>query len=245
VSRELADVLHYFLDDAPPPAEAADPCGSILAVAAAPGDVLRSAFAWNLAVALARNGTGALLVTPGTEPGGGGWPDPQQAPADTELIAADAQDLVSLGSRVASLAAGRPNKLLLVAIPPDWLARADPPAWLRWLLLFTTPDAADLDRTAQLASRVGASGEVRVGVTIHGVRGVAEARSTFLDLARQTQRAQQVVLLSYGLLVDDLDVYRAIVRRSAVTLEQPESRAARALRDVAYWIRRDARVLAR
>jgi len=240
VPRDLADVLHYFLEDTPQPAPPQETGEVLLALAAAPSDVLRSAFAWNLTVELARSGTPATLVAPKSNGSEASWPDPQHAPPDTRLIEAPAADLASLGPVVESVAAGGPGRLVLVAVPPDWLCGAARPAWLRWLLLFTTPEASDIARTAQIARRVVASGNTRVGVTVHGVHGVAEAQRTFLDLARQTQQAERPALLSYGLIVDDLDVYRAIVRRSAVAVEQPHSRAARALRDVAHWIRQDA-----
>jgi MinD-like ATPase involved in chromosome partitioning or flagellar assembly len=52
-------------------------------------------------------------------------------------------------------------------------------------------------------------------------------------------------LLSYGLLVDDLHVYRAIVSGRPVGLEHPQSPAARALRDVARLLLEDTRSDAR
>jgi MinD-like ATPase involved in chromosome partitioning or flagellar assembly len=50
--------------------------------------------------------------------------------------------------------------------------------------------------------------------------------------------------VSYGLLVDDLHVYRAIVARRPIGLEHPQSPAARALRDVARLVLEDARKIA-
>ena len=46
------------------------------------------------------------------------------------------------------------------------------------------------------------------------------------------------------LVVDDLHVYRAIVSRRPIGIEHPQSRAARALRDVARLVLDDARSLA-
>jgi MinD-like ATPase involved in chromosome partitioning or flagellar assembly len=46
--------------------------------------------------------------------------------------------------------------------------------------------------------------------------------------------------VSYGLLVDDLHIYRASVAHRPIGLEHPQSRAARALRDVAQLLLDDA-----
>ena len=86
--------------------------------------------------------------------------------------------------------------------------------------------------------------EARVGVTVHGVRRVAEAESAFEKLSGAAQRHLGYPLTSYGLLVDDLHVYRAIVSRRPIGLEHPQSRAAKALRDVARMLLEDARMLA-
>jgi hypothetical protein len=54
--------------------------------------------------------------------------------------------------------------------------------------------------------------------------------------ARHLGRSPQ----SYGLLADDLHVYRAIAARRPIGLEHPQSRAARALGDVARMLWSDA-----
>jgi MinD-like ATPase involved in chromosome partitioning or flagellar assembly len=79
-----------------------------------------------------------------------------------------------------------------------------------------------------------------VGVTIHGVHSVAEAEATFRRLAGAAVRHLGVPLASYGLLLDDLHVYRAIVSRRAIGLTYPQSPTARALRDVARLLLGDA-----
>ena len=68
-----------------------------------------------------------------------------------------------------------------------------------------------------------------------------EAEEAFAKLARTTQRSLGRDLQSYGLLVDDLDVYRAIVAQRPIGLAHPQSPAARALRDVAQMLLDDAR----
>ena len=92
---------------------------------------------------------------------------------------------------------------------------------------------------------VGANANARVGVTVHGVRCVGDAEAAFAHLARVAARHLGHTLESYGLLVDDLHVYRAIVSRRPIGLEHPQSRAARALRDVAGWLLEDVRERAR
>jgi hypothetical protein len=136
---------------------------------------------------------------------------------------------------------------VLVRVPPGWLGRAgEGHGLLRWALLFSSTDPHDLLETYALAKRVlGASHEARVGVTIHGARRVREAQHAFLHLAGVTARHLGRELSSYGLLVDDLQIYRAIVSRRPIGLEHPQSRAARALRDVARLLLEDARETAR
>jgi MinD-like ATPase involved in chromosome partitioning or flagellar assembly len=81
-----------------------------------------------------------------------------------------------------------------------------------------------------------------VGVTIHGVRSIDEARDAFHALVSALEPELRERLVSYGLLLDDLDVYRAIVNRRPVGVIHPQSRAARALADVARLLLGDAAV---
>ena len=136
--------------------------------------------------------------------------------------------------------------LVLVRVPPAWLGGAeDGRALLRWVLLFATPEGGDLLKAYALAKRVlNASHEARVGITIHGARGVAEAERAFGQIAGAATRHVGRSLHSYGLLVDDLHVYRAIVARRPIGLEHPQSRAAQALRDVARILLDDSRKFA-
>jgi hypothetical protein len=80
-----------------------------------------------------------------------------------------------------------------------------------------------------------------VGVTLHGVGTVAEARGAFERLAARSGPELRARLWSYGVLLDDLDVYRGLAEGRAVGLARPQSRAARALADVARLLLDDAR----
>ena len=78
-------------------------------------------------------------------------------------------------------------------------------------------------------------------MTIHGARRISDAERAFDRLADVASRHLRRTPVSYGLLVDDLHVYRAIVARRPIGLEHPQSPAARALRDVAQLVLEDAR----
>ena len=79
-------------------------------------------------------------------------------------------------------------------------------------------------------------------MTIHGVRSIDEARGAFDTLSSALEPELRQRLVSYGLLLDDLDVYRAIVNRRPIGVIHPQSRAARALADVARLLLSDAAV---
>jgi hypothetical protein len=266
VPRDLADVADYFL-----PRAEADPRGArvsslpsagppgvapvrrpaalpILAVPVGERDVVRAAFVWNLAVEVARAGASATLVAPASPEPSPIWPDAGPGPVGAEVVLPPAADLAQLHRAALDLAVARAadspeGGLVLVRVPPAWMGReASGRALLRWVLLFASPERADLLETYGIAKRVlAASHEARVGVTIHGARRVTEAEGAFLHLAGVAARHLGRELASYGLLVDDLHIYRAIVSRRPIGLEHPQCRAARALRDVARLLLEDAR----
>jgi hypothetical protein len=136
--------------------------------------------------------------------------------------------------------------LVLVRVPPSWLLRGeDGRGLLRWSLLFTSTDRRELMETYGLAKHIVATGpDARIGVTVHGARRLADAERAYGHLADVSRRRLQRVPISYGLLVDDLHVYRALVARRPIGLTRPQSPAARALRDVARMLLSDARGLA-
>jgi hypothetical protein len=256
VARGLGDVLHYFLPEAEsgvaraPAALAAARLDAaalpIVALPVAERDVLRAALAWNLTVEIARLGAAATLLAPKACDGSLLWPEPGRGPVGAELVQSPAQDLGSLYRDAADVAVARAAEpgggLVLACVPPLWLrACGDGAPLLRWALLFATPDARDLLETYALAKLLlRRRPDATVGITIHGVRRVAEAERAFQRLAGVAQRHLGRAPRSYGLLVDDLHVYRAIVARRPIGLEHPQAPAARALRDVARLLLDDA-----
>ncbi len=251
MARELGDVLHYFLDGAdgeePAPREPLTPRADPpwLAVPLDPRDVVRAAFVWNLAVEVARTGASATVIAPRGVDAESLWPAPGVGPLGTELVLCGARGLEELAATARELGEsrgwgrGKPG-LALLCVPVDWLA---PPAreLPRWSLLFTTPDPRELQATYRLVeSLVRGAPEARVGVTIHGVASIDDARQAFGRLAAAAEQNLGRGLLSYGLLLDDLDVYRAIVNLRPIGLAHPQSRGARAVRDVARLLLEDA-----
>lgn len=286
--RDLGDVLDYFL----PPVQPADPPPTareldviapvrgpsrtrprptrpaalpILALPIGDDDVVHAAFAWNLAVEIARLGASATLLAPALRtrsPAGGDlWPAAHAGStggsaggsaggsgmgAELSLVAAASLgelNRAALDVAVARAADSHDSGVVFVRVPPDWLrAESEGRALLRWVLLFASPDADHLRGAYRLAKRVQHSAEgSRIGFTIHGARRVRQAESAFERLATTAQRHLRLSVVSYGLLVDDLHVYRANVTNRPIGLAHPQSRAARALRDVAELILHDAR----
>jgi hypothetical protein len=220
----------------------------IVAVPLGERDVVRAAYAWNLAVEVARQGASATLLAPANSEPSPLWPDPGRGPVGAEVVLAEARSFGDLNRAALDVAVSRAadsndGGVVLVTVPPTWFCDADVGrALVRWVLLFTAAETRDLLETYSLAKRIiAANSGARVGVTIHGVRALEEAKGAFRHLADVAARHLEHPLTSYGLLVDDLHVYRAIVSRRPIGLEHPQSRAARALRDVARLLLEDAR----
>jgi hypothetical protein len=210
-------------------------------------DVVRAAFAWNLAVEVSRLGASATLLAPADAEASPLWPESGPGPVGTDVVLADAGDLPELGRAALDLAVSRAAEsdaggLVLVRVPPEWLAGgSDARALLRWVLLFCASEPREMLEAYALAKAVLVRlPEARVGITIHGARRVADAEQAFARMADVARRHLGRSVVSYGLLVDDLHVYRGIVSRRPIGLEHPQSRAARALRDVARLLLEDA-----
>lgn len=253
MARELGDVLHYFIsdDEASSPREPlSEPAAPPLAMVAVPvgdSDVVRAAFVWNLAVEMARLGAATTVIAPEDPANESLWPPPGRGPLGAEFQPTFAQDLPALASRAVEVARNRgadsrSGGMVLVQVPPGWLDKAaDGDPLLRWTLLFSAPEPGELEQTCALARQLCfAAPGVRVGVTIHAVRSIDEARAAFDALVSALEPELRDRLVSYGLLLDDLDIYRAIVNRRPVGIIHPQSRAARALADVARLLLEDA-----
>jgi hypothetical protein len=242
VPRELGDVIHYFLDDAERPTEAARP--PRVAVPVREKDAVRLALVWNLAVELGRSGARASIVVP--EAAAARELLPPAAVGGVlapELVLSGARSLAQLAADALRGEAGREGSLRLALVPAEWIgAPGGASGLLEWTLLFATPDGPDHDATAELAERVAAADPAaEVGVTLHGVESVREAEDAFERLAGRFEARAGRPLRSYGLLLDDLVVYRAAVERRPVVLSHPQALASRALADVARLLLADAR----
>jgi len=211
-------------------------------------DVVRSALAWNLAIETARLGALTVIVTPSSDQGSPLWPEPGPGPLGSELIFCPATDLESLYKVAEELAHSRAGQngrggIVFVRIPPAWLTRRESLAGpVQWMLLLTSANRRDLDEAFELAKSLVASNPVaEIGVSIHGVTRIAEAKNAFEYLSRTSLERLGITLSSYGLLVDDLHVYRAIAAQRPIGLAHPQAPATRALMDVARLLYEDAR----
>ena len=235
-----------FAPPAPKPANTASAL-PVIGVPIGDRDVVRAALTWNLAVEVARLGARALVLSPEAALASPLWPHSGSGPLGVELRPTLASNPESLALEAAQAAAERspgPTEggLVFVGIPPAWLdAMPRESPLLRWSLLFSSSGTSDLKETLKVANTIlERQNGGRVGITIHGAQSRSEAETAFLRLARAARRSLPGDLTSYGLLVDDLQVYRAIVAQRPIGLAHPQSPAARALRDVANLLLGDA-----
>lgn len=253
--RDLADVLHYFLpelDDeaepAPPALPQQDPALPILGVPTSRRDVVRAAFIWNFAIETARLGGRAIVLAPETDLETPLWPAPGDGPLGTELVFCNARDPEELGRIAVELArenavAARQSGTVYVRVPAEWIAQERQPACsIDWWLLMTSADRGDLETALQLARAIrSANPASEIGATIHGVSTIGQAKRAYEFLAGRCEAELSLALVSYGLLVDDLHVYRAIAAQRAIGLAHPQAPATRAIQDVARLLYGDAR----
>lgn len=245
MARALGDVLHHFdpsFAKARPglsEARAGAPRAALAAVPLAPGDLLRAGAVWNLAVEIARLGAAGLVLAPAGDLVVGLDEGPGPLGTRVERFAGEEP---GRAARARADACAAPGAVLALACLPEAGFERAFASDLAWALLLAAPDAASLGEAERMAERVVAvRPDARVGLTIHGARSVGEARDAFERLARVVERQSGCGLTSYGLLVDDLAIYRAIVERRPVGLARPQSPAARALADVARLLLADAR----
>ena len=197
---------------------------------------------------MARLGATATLVAPRDHAATTLWPDEGRGPLGAELVLSTSRGLGELARAALDVAVDRAadapdGGVVLVRVPPAWLRDGREGRVLRRrVLLFTATDSRDLLEAYGLAKQVlCCSDDAQVGITIHGARTVPDAERAFRHLAGVAARHLGRDLVSYGLLVDDLHIYRAIVARRPIGLEHPQSSAARALRDVAQLLLEDMR----
>jgi len=244
VARELADVLHYFLDETPhdgvlgeAPHDGAAP--RTLALLAEPDELLATALLWNLGYELGRRGLSVVWVS---------------ALCDEELLPSEAtgllpriftpvDDLESLAAAVLEAGAKKKTQrpgLVLTRIPPSWLAAASHGTeLLDWCLLLAGPED---DARAEARVRLRRAAELRpggrLGVTLRGVRSVREAEQAFGMLVEELSRHGPAPA-SYGLLLEEHRLYDALLGRRPLTHHRPESRAAESLGDIARLLHED------
>jgi hypothetical protein len=211
-------------------------------------DVVRAALTWNLAVEIARLGRRAVILAPASKTQTPLWPEAGIGPLGTELHFCSARNLGELGTAAEKLSRHTANSApheagtLFVRVPPEWIgAGAAPPLPISWWLLMSSANQGDLSEAYDLAAAIrNAHPTSRIGVTIHGVSTVEEAKRAYEQLSRRCTTKLGLELLSYGLLVDDLHVYRAIVAQRPIGLAHPQAPATRALMDVARLLSEDA-----
>ena len=90
------------------------------------------------------------------------------------------------------------------------------------------------------------TGLQHLAVAVYGVRmRYSRQRRVYLEarraLARSVEQRLGLTLANYGLLVEDLDVYRAIVTGRALCRANPQSLAAQSLREAAKLVFERAR----
>jgi hypothetical protein len=231
-----------------PTQDSRSPSLPILGLPIGDRDVVRAALAWNLAVETCRLGGTSILLAPETDRDSPLWPEPGVGPFGCELLFCPAKDLTSLYETANKLAAKRSSVahrggIVFVRIPPAWLQQNTPPQdWMRWALLLTSPNRRDLSEALDLAETLAdIQPNIELGITIHGVQRITEARTAFDSLSRAASEQLGLDLISYGLLVDDLNVYRAIAAQRPIGLAHPQAPATRALMDVARLLYEDAR----
>lgn len=253
--RELSDVLHYFIPDrgdeqSPESAGLDAPPSSReirgltpLAVPVRERDAIPVSFVWNLAIEIARTSRRAILLAPedsGLQPVREWLPTPttMDQSIGPEFVFSAADDLGALARDARELGRTphpRGPALAVALLPIRWI-RPDPDGahLLRHPVLFATPETTSLNATQALLERIfEAAPDAEPGVTIHGVDSIDEAERAFDRLALRCETGLGRPLQSYGLLLDDLQVYRAVSDRLPMATAHPHSLASRALADVA------------
>jgi hypothetical protein len=216
-------------------------------------EIVRASLISSLAVEIAALGGDVTILTPAT-PNAVNlfptdlfsdrlFPDQISETTRTRVRMTQAEDLASLHRDAVELAeACQADKnqagVVLVRIPPLWLRGADHASeLLEWMLLFTSPDQRNLENTYALAAMVlKENPTAEIGITVHGAKDRRDAEMAFGRLARNVEQQLGSNLASYGLLVEDLDIYRALVGGTTVGRAYPGSLSAQTLRAAAKLV---------
>jgi len=243
--RELGDVLHLFA----PELASSDEVGAAPACVGAPiasADCTSIALLRNLAVETSRQGARVSLLAPPSLDGG------RTSPLELLGVATPPVDdepgvLVCGAERALREAPRFEPAFVFAALPSAWLRKAsDLAPLLRWTLTLVRPDEVSLTHAAFALDAIATTAPgARLGVTVYGVRTLAEARDCFEHLALRSEQRLGRTLTSYGVLVDDVRLSRSIVTGRPIALASPHSGAARALADVASLLLADAGALRR
>lgn len=212
-------------------------------------EIVRASLMASLAVEIAALGGEVTILTPETPNAATLFPQHLCESAGTRVQLTPAEDLASLHSAAIELAEAHGSDenprgargVVLVRIPPMWLRGADHATeateLLEWLLLFTSPDPQNLANTYALAAMVlKENPSAEIGITVHGAKDRRDAEAAFGRLARNVEQQLGLNLVSYGLLVEDLDIYRALVGGTTVGRAYPGSLSAQSLRAAAKLV---------
>lgn len=269
--RDLADVLHYFMpeiaDETPSgsrisasnpvafetderePRESGRPAAlPIVAVPVSDQQIVGASLISGMADQIAALGGDATILTPVTPNARRLFLRSCFESNGARMQTTRADNLSALYSAAIELSEVRGGDaesggVVLVRVPPGWLRGAeDASELLDWLLLLSATDTRSLADTYALAAWVlGENAKAEIGITIYGAEDRREAEVAFGTLARSVEQRLGLSVSSYGLLVEDLDVYRAIVTGRALGQSNPQSIAATGLREAAKLVFERAR----
>lgn len=247
--RDLSDVLHFFAPELTGAAVAAatsdETALPLVGVPFASADPVRGALLWNLAVEAARQGARSALLAPRSLCATPAWPLPGRGPLGAQALRVDSDEAAEMARAAEEWVRAespRDRSLALAAMPAATLHKAaDAAALLRWTLLLMRPDEVEArEAWSALEAIATHARDARIGVTVFGVRSIAEARDCFEHIALRAEERLGATLVSYGLLVDDVHLSRSIVTGRPIVLASAHATSARALTDVASMLLADA-----
>lgn len=211
-------------------------------------EIVRASLVLSLADEVAALGGDTTVLTPNTADARRLFPSAALESTNARVKTTRADNLSSLYSAARELAAVRgasaTNRgVILVRIPPMWLRGAhEASELLDWLLLFSATDSRSLADTYAVAAWVlGENPKAEIGVTIHGAEDHRSAEEAFGALARNVEQRLGRTLANYGLLVEDLDLYRSLVSSASLCRTGRRSLAAAGLREAAKLVYERAR----